>query len=117
MSASRIGTVTSASLISIAGLIDFIQVLIDLLVFILPPIGLMISFLLGILIDLAAMFLFGFWFSHLGVSLMRTYPFGFLGTIILENIPYINALPGWTMFVTRTIIEERLKASTSSGEV
>lgn len=103
----RISTVTGFILIVVAMFIDGLQALIALLVFI-PLVGPVLAFLLGFVVSILAIFLFAIWFSHIKVSLMTRYPLGFLGTIVLEQIPVVNTAPGWTWFVVTTIARERL---------
>jgi len=114
MSKRPLGMIAASGLIAAAVITDILQSLVDLLVFI-PAVGIILSFVLGVIIDISAMIIFGMWFSILGVSLVGRYPLGFLGTSILEIIPLLNILPGWTMFVTLIIIEERIKGRSSGG--
>jgi len=113
MSARRIGKVTSILLIITAITADGLQALIELLAFVVPPVGTVLAFILGVVLDLIVILLFVIWFSHIKVPLMRRYPLGFLGTIVLEQIPIVNTAPGWTFFVVTTIAKENLKAGTS----
>lgn len=116
MSASRIGPVASIALTIAAIIVDALQALISLLVFI-PLFGIPLAFLAGKIVDILAFLGFGIWFSDLGICLMREYPLQYLGTITLENIPVLNVVPGWWFFVTSIIASERMRAEESSDEV
>ena len=99
MSTERISTSTGGWMITCAALIDSIQFLLVLIPF--------IGWALGWLMSVTASFMFGMWFSHHGLSLMSSKRvFGFLGTILGEWIPFINAAPLWTALVTFTVVSE-----------
>lgn len=59
--------------------------------------------LLGTIGDLFASFIFGIWFSHHGFSSIKERPLGFLGTILIEAIPFLDMFPTWTIYVVTTI--------------
>ncbi|MBI5003792.1 hypothetical protein HZC00_01725 [Candidatus Kaiserbacteria bacterium] len=116
MTKRRISTLSGFLLFASALIVDGVQALVDLLVLI-PGIGIVLAFALGVVVDVSACFLFGFWFSHLGLPLLTRYPLGFLGTLVIENIPGLNSLPTWTLFVAKIIAQERIREGTSSDEV
>lgn len=99
MSTERISTSTGGWMIISAALIDFIQFLLVLIPF--------IGWALGWLASVIASFMFGMWFSHHDVSLMSSKRIlGFLGTLLGEWVPFINAAPLWTCLVAFTVVSE-----------
>jgi|GEM_PF-5131395 len=95
-------------------IIDGLQVVVSLLS-LLPFVGFVLSYVLGVTLNILAFLLFGFWFSVLGVCIFRSYPLHFIVAIILENVPLFNFVPGWWGFVSYIIDRENAKASGSSG--
>lgn len=99
MSTERIGSLTGKLMITVAALIDITQFLLVLIPF--------VGWLLGMVLSILTSFLFGIWFSHHGVSLMSSKRvLGFLGTMLGEWIPFIDAAPFWTCLVAFTVIQE-----------
>lgn len=116
MSSERgISTLAASALIVVAVIFDGLQALIYLLVA-LPFIGLPLALTGVIFINLCAFFLFGIWFSHLGVCLLARYPLAFIGATIFEFIPGIDAIPGWTGLVIKVVFQERVRATTSPSD-
>lgn len=109
----HIGNVAAIFLIVSAVCIDVLQVLVDLLAFI-PIVGFVIAFLTNVFIDICAWLFFAITFLHINFPVMKKRPLGFLGTLVMENIPYLNALPGWTLFVVTTIMKDRAEKILSS---
>ena len=98
MNTSRISLATGALMIALAVLIDFAQFVLDIAI---------VGFILDSFITVIAAFIFGIWFSHVGVSLMHPKRvLGFLGTILGELIPGIDAIPFWTFNIATTVIRE-----------
>ena len=62
--------------------------------------------IVGSLVDIIAGIIFGIWFAHYDMSLIRRRPLGFFGTIIAEFIPFVDWIPFWTFFVIMTIRKE-----------
>lgn len=116
MSTRRVSTIAATALIAVAILVDGLQFLITLFA-LLPIVGPVLSFALGLVVSILAMFLFGIWFSHLNVSLTSRYPLGFIVTIVLELVPVVSTSPAWTWFVVKTIVQERIRERLSSDEV
>lgn len=112
----RIGIVASVFLVVTAAIFDLAQAAATYLI-VIPLMGVPLAFVGGIIVNIFAWLFFAICFFHLHVSLMRDYPFGFLGTLVMENAPFINALPGWSVFVIRTIRETRLKDRLASDAV
>lgn len=105
MNNRRISLAQGIPMIVVAGAIDFIQFLLTLVPF--------VGWLITPLISICAVFLFGIWFSHYGVSLFDSKRIlGTLGTTLGEMLPIIGALPMWTARVTYTIITERTTEGT-----
>jgi len=96
---SRISKSAAIMLISTAVFIDILEFVLDIM---------LVGFAVDSVIDVFATFLFGIWFSHYGVSLMKKNPLGYLGTAIAEFIPFINSAPWWTIYVWYTIKKERM---------
>jgi hypothetical protein len=107
-----IGNFATAFLIVMAVCIDVLQALIDVLS-VIPIVGFVLAFMLSVFVDICAWFFFAIAFTHINVPIMKKHPLGFIGTLIFENIPICNALPGWTLFVTTTVIHERAKEALS----
>lgn len=87
-----VGKVTFISMLTVAIICDVILALIALI----PFVGWIINFLLGIIVFLT----FFIWFKTKGMKYtsarkIASLPLGFL----IEMIPYINILPGWTVSV------------------
>lgn len=85
-------------MIGTALLFDTLQTLSDLIVFDLGTIGVMITFF--------AFMTFWFWFRTKGIKFnkpSRALTFG--GATIIEMIPFLNALPAWTLAVTLLVIQ------------
>jgi hypothetical protein len=116
MTPRRIGKGTAFALITAALFIDGVQFLIGLLALI-PAVGFIIAFAFSVVVSVLAIFLFAIWFSHIGVSVMNKYPLSFLGVLILEQVPIISTVPGWTWFVVKTIAQERIRERLSSDGV
>ena len=106
MSTQRISNATAFFLIGAAVSVDALQALLGLLAFI-PFVGIPLAFLLQQLVNISALFLFGIWFSSMGISLIKKRPLGFMGTTVLELVPMLNAVPAWSMFVATTVWKER----------
>lgn len=100
MNTERISSATGKFMIAIAAVIDGIQFLLVLI----PFIGWFISSIMSIV----AAFLFGIWFSHLHVGLMRPQRIlGFGGAILGEILPFIGGgVPFWTSLVAYNVIRE-----------
>lgn len=66
-----------------------------------------IGFILDSLVSFIASIIYGIWFSHHDISLMGPdRALGFLGTILGELVPGVNALPFFTFYITSTVIRE-----------
>lgn len=102
MNESRISTTAATMLLSFAVFIDALQFILELM---------LVGLLLDSVIDIFATFIFGIWFSHYGVSLMKKNPLGFLGTSIAKFIPFTEMFPLWTLYVWLTIRSERRAAA------
>lgn len=87
---------TAAMMFAVAFVIDMFQAILDFLL-----IGMFIS----PFVDLVAALIFGIWFFHKNVKAGM----GVFATAILEFIPGVNAIPGWTGYVTYKIITSRKK--------
>ena len=93
----RINTLNAIGLISLAALLDIISLI---------P-------LINIAVDLLAMIIFGLWFYLLGVGFINPRRFiTALAALIVEFIPILSGLPGFTVAVIATIVmvksEDRL---------
>ena len=100
MNDRKISLAQGIPMIVIAGVIDLIQFLLTLIPF--------VGWLLASIVSICAAFIFGIWFSRLGMSMLDPKRIlGTLGTMLGETIPIINAFPMWTARVTYTIITER----------
>ena len=97
----HIGNGTAFFMIAIAVFIDAIQAFLTLIF-----IGIIFNPIIGFMSGI----LFGIWFSHHNISLVGKHPFRFFGTILLEFLPIVSALPGWSVLVSTTIAKERLLA-------
>lgn len=65
--------------------------------------------ILGSVTDFVAATLFGIWFAHHGVSVMRKRPLGFIMTFVAEFIPFVEMLPFWSIFVWSTIKRDKVE--------
>jgi hypothetical protein len=99
MNTSRISLVGGGLMIAFAGLVDFIQFLFTFI----PFIGMFLSSMVTFVVAL----IFGIWFSHNEMSMMDPKRIlRFLGTMLGEFTPGINAVPIWTGSVSYTVIQE-----------
>ncbi len=99
---SRINMVNAIFLILVALIIDGVQIFLDFII-----IGLVVNYI----IDIYAWLIFFVWLKLLGISMFNakgTRTMIFLGVALgIELIPFINALPGWTVFAVLTVINDR----------
>ena len=99
MNTSRISIVTGGLMIACAAVIDFLQFLLDLIPF--------AGWILGWVVSIIAILVFGVWLSHEEVSMMDPKrALRFLGAMLGESIPIVNAVPLWTGVITYTVIQE-----------
>lgn len=92
---------TATLMIVVALLVDAIQALLDILV---------IGFVLNWLIDAAAGFGFYLWFKLHGVHFNSSKRIAsFWGGLIIELIPIVNMLPGWTLAVVLVISTTKIE--------
>jgi len=99
MNTSRVSLFGGGLMMAVAGLFDGIQFLLALI----PFIGIFLSSV----VTVVAALVFGIWFSHNDMSIMDPKrALRFLGTMLGEFIPGVNAIPIWTSSVTYTVIQE-----------
>ncbi|HEY4517925.1 MAG TPA: hypothetical protein VJI74_03510 [Candidatus Paceibacterota bacterium] len=97
----RISLLTAAAMLGVAIMIDGIQLILDLLI---------IGAVFTIPLDVIAWCLFFVWFLLCGVNFWNRggrNAFAFFGVSAFEIIPFLNALPGWTLAVGLTIFFTR----------
>lgn len=96
-----IGIGTAFMMVIVALIIDGIQALLTFI---------LIGFLVNPVISVCAAMVFGIWFSHHGMSMMSPKNIApFLGTMLGEFTPVINAFPVWTGFVIFKVIRSKAK--------
>lgn len=95
-----IGPGLAVALIGFGMFIDFIQFLLALMI---------IGGLLDSAIDLVAMAGFGIMLSHHGGNILSRRGKSFVLTAIAEFVPFVNALPWWTLFAVYTVVMDRIK--------
>ncbi|OGG51013.1 hypothetical protein A2763_00205 [Candidatus Kaiserbacteria bacterium RIFCSPHIGHO2_01_FULL_54_36] len=99
MNTSRISLATGGLMIACAIVIDSFQFLLDLIPF--------VGWALAWFVSIVAALVFGIWLSHHDVSMMHhKRALRFLGTMLGEFIPVVNAIPLWTGSITYTVIQE-----------
>lgn len=99
MNTSRINMASGGLAIALAVLIDVFQ-----FVLMLVPI---VGWFLSSVVSVVSMFLFGIWFSHLGVGLFSEKRIlGTLGAMLGEALPLANGFPLWTIRISTVVINE-----------
>ena len=105
----RIGTITAVFMVTLAVIIDLVQFLLNLTVF-LALASLYLTFL--------AASIFGIWFALLGVSYFSGKKSGLkmiaaIGGLFTELVPFINALPATTVSVIAVILISKVEDRSS----
>jgi len=113
MAEHRITKTTGGLMMSVALVIDGIQLLVGLLHFI-PAIGNAIAAIINIIISFFAAGLFLLWFRIKGVKVifgkkMGTKMASTIVSLIIEMIPVVKLLPGWTFWVWRMLVISRVQ--------
>src|SRR4051812_10894664 len=99
MNTSRISIPSGIIAISVAVVIDFLQLFLDVVI-----IGLILDSIITVFAGIG----FGTWFSVKDVSVMSNdRALKFLGTLLVEFLPAVDGVvPAWTIFVASTVINE-----------
>ncbi len=113
MAEHRITKTTGGLMMSVALVIDGVQLLVGLLHFI-PAIGNAIAAIINIIISFFAAGLFLLWFRIKGVKVIFGKKMGSKMTstivsLVVEMIPLIKLLPGWTFWVWRMLVISRVQ--------
>ena len=75
---------------------------------------------MGWAVGIVAGFTFWLWFKFHGISFMQPKRFmAFAGSTLIEIIPFLSALPAWTLAVSYLAISSKIKeaASSATGKV
>ena len=100
---------TAALMISVALFFDTIQFLLEFI----PILGQILSSLIA----LVAFGTFYLWFKMHGLNFATPKRAGILGGgFIIELIPFLNALPTWTLAITLLAIDSKVKKAVSTAE-
>lgn len=105
---NRISILNQISLLIVFPLMDAVQAVTKLL-YLIPVFGAIAAILIGILISLMALIAFSIWMPVIGIPLFNGFPL-LMTTTIMELVPLLNALPGWTTLVVATIFVVNRKA-------
>ena len=110
----RIGNIGAISVVVFAALFDFIQFLCTLLVatILLAPFGIVFSLMAAIVAYVGLFFIFKFAFKGVKVFGGKSGYIKILaafGALVVELIPFIQALPGITMFALTIVIAVRIE--------
>ena len=89
-------------MIAAAVLVDLAQFGLDIAI---------IGFIVDTVISAVIGVIFGMWFSHHGVHMVKKNPLGFWSVLAGELIPFINSAPFWTCLVAYTVVNEWRSAS------
>lgn len=110
-----IGSIHAAALVAVALVVDLVQGLLIFLIGLIPFIGTLLSVMVSWVISVFVGIMFFLWFKIFcsvrfwGGSARKS--LAFFGGFLLEFIPILNILPGWTLAVILTILfEKREKA-------
>lgn len=113
----KISFFNALSLMSVAVFVDTTQFFSKALYFI-PFFGGATAMIIGVMLSIVAIILFSLWMAVMGVPMLDRAPI-MAATTVIEIMPIINVLPGWTTYILLTlfVVNRKAKYNEATNEV